>query len=135
MSIQSEITRISGNIADAYTAAGEKGATMPQDENSDNLPATIRSINGDSFTVDSTTAPSALSVSAGGFATASFSIAKSGYTPLGIVGITKSGTQYTTSVLLAYYISSSTAYVTWRNTATSTGASLTTTVYVLYKKN
>lgn len=135
MSIQSEITRISGNIADAYTAAGEKGATMPQDENSDNLPATIRSINGDSFTVDSVTASSALSVSAGGFATASFSISKSGYTPLGIVGITKSGTQYTTSVLLAYYISGSTAYVTWRNTATSTGASLTTTVYVLYKKN
>lgn len=44
MSIQSEIERISGNIADAYTACSDKGATIPENPNSDNLADTITSI-------------------------------------------------------------------------------------------
>lgn len=44
MSIASEITRISGNIADAYTALENKGATMPSTQNSDNLADTINTI-------------------------------------------------------------------------------------------
>lgn len=44
MSIASEITRITGNIADAYTACDNKGATMPVSQNSDNLATTIASI-------------------------------------------------------------------------------------------
>lgn len=44
MSIASEITRISGNIADAYTSLSAKGATMPASQNSTNLADTIDSI-------------------------------------------------------------------------------------------
>ena len=44
MSIASEITRIQGNIADAYTEANAKGATMPATQNSDNLASTIATI-------------------------------------------------------------------------------------------
>ena len=44
MSIASEITRISGNIAAAYTACDNMGATMPQTQNSANLAATIASL-------------------------------------------------------------------------------------------
>lgn len=44
MSISSEITRIQGNIADSYTAANAKGATLPATQNSDNLSATIATI-------------------------------------------------------------------------------------------
>lgn len=44
MSISSEITRINQNIASAYTACNNKGATMPQTQNSSNLAATITSI-------------------------------------------------------------------------------------------
>ena len=44
MSIASEITRIKSNIAAAYTAANEKGASMPQTQNSANLANTIGSI-------------------------------------------------------------------------------------------
>lgn len=46
MSIASEITRISGNIADAYTALDGKGATMPASgsQNSANLADTIDTI-------------------------------------------------------------------------------------------
>ena len=44
MSIASEITRITENIADAYTEANTKGATMPISQNSDNLATTIASI-------------------------------------------------------------------------------------------
>jgi hypothetical protein len=46
MSVASEINRIKSNIADAYTEAEAKGATMPVTENSDNLADTIASISG-----------------------------------------------------------------------------------------
>lgn len=44
MSIQSEINRINTNIASAYDKCEEKGATMPDNENSANLADTIDSI-------------------------------------------------------------------------------------------
>lgn len=44
MSISSEITRINGNIADAYDAVDGKGGTLPSVQNSANLPAAIASI-------------------------------------------------------------------------------------------
>lgn len=53
MSVQSEINRISDNIADAYTAAEAKGATMPSAQNSANLAAAVQSISvGSQITVD-----------------------------------------------------------------------------------
>lgn len=47
MSIQSEITRISGNVADALTAIVAKGVTVPQGANSDDLADLIGSIASD----------------------------------------------------------------------------------------
>lgn len=44
MSVQSEINRIEGNIASAYTAVSGKGGTLPAAQNSANLPAAIESI-------------------------------------------------------------------------------------------
>lgn len=44
MSIASEITRINGNISDAYSACDEKGAILPQRQSSANLADTIGSI-------------------------------------------------------------------------------------------
>jgi hypothetical protein len=44
MSIQSEISRIAGNIASAYTALSAKGATMPSAQNTANLAGAIESI-------------------------------------------------------------------------------------------
>lgn len=44
MSVQSEITRINGNIANAYTAVSGKGGTLPTARNSSNLSAAIQSI-------------------------------------------------------------------------------------------
>ena len=46
MTIASEITRINNNIASAYTACNNKGATMPQIQNSANLATCISSISG-----------------------------------------------------------------------------------------
>lgn len=46
MSVASEINRIKSNIADAYTEAEAKGATMPATENSANLADTIATISG-----------------------------------------------------------------------------------------
>jgi hypothetical protein len=48
MTIASEITRIHTNIANAYTAASGKGATLPAIQNSDNLATCIGSISGGS---------------------------------------------------------------------------------------
>lgn len=44
MSIQSELDRIIGNLANAYTTARNKGATIPTDQNTYNLASTIDSI-------------------------------------------------------------------------------------------
>lgn len=44
MTIASEITRINNNIANAYTACNDKGATMPVTQNSANLATCIDSI-------------------------------------------------------------------------------------------
>ena len=44
MTIGTEITRIKTNIENAYTALGEKGATMPEVQNSDNLAETVGSV-------------------------------------------------------------------------------------------
>lgn len=44
MSIASEITRITDNVSDSYTAANAKGATMPATQDSDHLAATIATI-------------------------------------------------------------------------------------------
>ena len=46
MSVASEIERIKGNIASAYTAASGKGATMPDVQNSANLAGCIDTITG-----------------------------------------------------------------------------------------
>lgn len=44
MSIQTQIDRITNNIADAYTAIEEKGGSVPEEANCDNLAEAIRSI-------------------------------------------------------------------------------------------
>lgn len=44
MSVQTEIDRISENVAATYTAAEELGADLPEEQNSDNLAETIRAI-------------------------------------------------------------------------------------------
>ena len=46
MSIQSEITRISGNVSDAFTAVTAKGGTVPVGATSDDLATAIASISG-----------------------------------------------------------------------------------------
>lgn len=44
LAFKGQIGRIRQNIANAYTQAGQKGATMPSVQNSDNLATTIASI-------------------------------------------------------------------------------------------
>lgn len=44
MSVRSEIDRINNNVASAYAAAAEQGASLPAVQNSDNLAATVLSI-------------------------------------------------------------------------------------------
>lgn len=54
MSIQSEITRISGNVSDALTAIGNKGVTVPSGANSDDLADLIGAIQTGSGTPSQT---------------------------------------------------------------------------------
>lgn len=44
MSVETQIERIKANVADTYTAAQAKGATMPEVKNSDNLASCVSSI-------------------------------------------------------------------------------------------
>lgn len=45
MTVASEITKLQSNLADCYTAVFDKGGTMPEHENFDNLATAISSIN------------------------------------------------------------------------------------------
>lgn len=44
MSVQTQIDRITQNISDTYSALSDMGATMPSEQNSDNLAATARTV-------------------------------------------------------------------------------------------
>lgn len=44
MSVQSEINRINGNVADTYSVLSDMGATMPAAQNSNNLAATAAGV-------------------------------------------------------------------------------------------
>lgn len=55
MSISSEITRISGNVADALEAIADKGVTVPSDANSDDLADLISQISGGGVIITETT--------------------------------------------------------------------------------
>lgn len=44
MAIQDEIDRLSGNVADTYSALSDLGAEMPDEQNSDNLADTARTV-------------------------------------------------------------------------------------------
>lgn len=44
MSIQDEINRINQNIAKTYSALGDMGATLPQEQNSANMASAVRTI-------------------------------------------------------------------------------------------
>ena len=44
MSVQSEIDRITGNVASTYNALESVGADMPNTQNTDNLPETVLTI-------------------------------------------------------------------------------------------
>lgn len=54
MSITSEINRIKTNIANAYSAINNKGGTIPQNENTENLANAIGSISTGIDTSDAT---------------------------------------------------------------------------------
>lgn len=87
MTIASEIQRIANNIADCYTAAENKGATLPEEQNSDNLATCINSIS-----TGSTINNEDISVTENGVY-----IHSDGYTGLGTVTvdvINKSGMHY-----------------------------------------
>ena len=53
MSIQSEITRISGNVSDSLGAIAAKGVAVPAGSNSDDLPSLIASISQGDVNVQS----------------------------------------------------------------------------------
>ena len=44
MSIETELTKLQTNLANAYTAVATKEGTIPQDQNFDNLSAAISTI-------------------------------------------------------------------------------------------
>lgn len=44
MAIQDEIDRLAGNVADTYSALSDLGAELPEEQNSDNLADTARTV-------------------------------------------------------------------------------------------
>lgn len=78
---------------------------------------------------------SATSIAAGGGADVQINVAKSGYSKMGIVQVSKSGTNNGHCCLSHFYIDSSNkAHLYYKNTG-SAAASITVAVQVLFKKN
>ena len=80
------------------------------------------------------------SVTNASYGNSSKSVAKTGYTPIGIVGMhtenaTNGGTYNTWVCLHSYYLSGSTAYFIVRNTHTTTTAKIKITATILYAKS
>ncbi len=81
-----------------------------------------------------------LTVTHASYANSSKSVAKTGYTPIGIVGMhtenaTSGGTYNTWVTLHSFYLSGSTAYFIVRNTHASTDAKIKITATILYAKS
>ena len=77
---------------------------------------------------------SAVSVAASSYATATVDVSKSGYTPLGVLQIDKSGASSGYCVPSNWSISGNTASVFLRNTSTS-AATVTVSLTILYRKD
>lgn len=72
-------------------------------------------------------------VSASGYAEVTIDATKSGYTPIGVVGINKTGGSSVYCVPSTFYIDNGTFHMYLRNTSTSS-ATVTVVVSVLYQK-
>ena len=83
---------------------------------------------------DIKTTSSAVSVAASSYATATVDVSKSGYTPLGILQIDKTGSASGYCVPSNWSISGNTASVFLRNTSTS-AATVTVSLTILYRKD
>lgn len=83
--------------------------------------------------VASVSSTSATSVAANGYASATVDCSKSGYTPIGVVGIHKTGSASGYSVPSNYYFNGNTLTVELRNTSSS-AATVNIQVFVLYQK-
>ena len=77
---------------------------------------------------------SSITVTAGGTGAATASVAKTGYTPLCIVGFTKSGGGNGYALPSSWKLENSTATIYYYNPSSSS-ASFTTTIHILYKKS
>lgn len=84
------------------------------------------------FTTDSKTSGS-LTVSALGAETVTIGMAKTGWIPIGIIGITKNGAGNGSLTFTAFYISGNDAIVSFYNTANAS-RTLTVTAVVLYRR-
>ena len=86
MTIASEITKLNTNMQNAYTACDNKGATMPQAENMDNLATCISTIPTgsspviSSLTVTPTTSQQTITAPSG----------TDGYSPITVNAVTSS---------------------------------------------
>ena len=93
--------------------------------------------NSSAYTIietDIKTTSSAVSVAASSYATATVDVSKSGYTPLGILQINKTGSASGYCVPSNWSISGNTASVFLRNTSTS-AATVTVSLTILYRKD
>lgn len=93
--------------------------------------------NSSAYTIietDIKTTSSAVSVAASSYATATVDVSKSGYTPLGILQIDKTGSASGYCVPSNWSISGNTASVFLRNTSTS-AATVTLSLTILYRKD
>ena len=130
-----------GNQTGPYTLIRDEGTVTEPGTllNAQNLTDEITALVGASMLAESVVLADDYSVTHGNYTNSSKSVAKTGYTPIGIVGMrtqnaTNGGTYNTYCVLHSFYLVGTTAYFTVRNVHASTDAKIKVTATVLYVK-
>ena len=133
--LKNKLIRDVVTISEMELTAAQKTQVQNNIGAKDVVPSVLSSF----LTVESKVAADNLSVAASSSEDVTYSVAKTGYTPIGIVGFnfanaTSGGTGRSLVYLCKLYLSGTTATISVRN-ATSTNAKVKLTIYVLYRKN
>lgn len=137
--VNNELTSLGGaayqNVANNLTTTTEGSVLDARQGKALNDSVTALNSKTESLLLTEDRTSSATSCSANSNADFSISISKSGYTPIGIVSISKAGASNGNLAVSGFRFDSSTAIISVRNVSSTALSGITTTVKVLYRKN
>ena len=128
-------SQIDTKITDTYTKTETDNSFYTKTETNNNFytQSQIDNLLSNYFVTQDISVSTTLEIAANSFNNYSIDVSKSGYTPLGIVSLTGSGTGQLN--LIEFFLSGNTAKIYYRNNQTAAKSISKMTITVLYKKS